>query len=58
MRVVIMAFFGSDGLEHQLKQIKAQLASKGWCSNVDLMNRADTDRLRDLIGTKRAEEEG
>jgi hypothetical protein len=40
-----MAFFGSDGLEHQLKQFKAQLASKGWLSDIGLTSRADGDRL-------------
>jgi hypothetical protein len=25
-----MAFFGADGLDHQIKHLKTQLAQKGW----------------------------
>lgn len=45
-----MAFFGADGLDHQIKHLKTQLAQKGWWLVADPMCRqADSAFLRFAI---------
>lgn len=54
-----MSFFGFDGLDHQLKQLKSQLASKGWFRLMGSRWDAESvERLRIDVYPKRAEEKG